>query len=229
MLMKTKTPAKPEKPELPVEVAKPETKITITKPRWQRAMARARGDAPFLSNAMSSKARGAMKAAQEEGTRVRKMRKKRDPKDFHAQFMGSLHISRDGWYGIPCSAFRNSMIEACRTVDFAMTRAKLFIFVEADGYDANDGTALVRIHGKPVPDERIGKLATGTSDILVRGRFDEWYADVRLKWDADSLTATDIMNLLDRAGAHVGVGAGRHGSRNSAGIGMGSFVVEEIK
>jgi hypothetical protein len=199
--------------------------VVISPPKFQRATAKIKGDAPLLSNAMSSEARAKMKAGQESGTRVRKMRKVRDPKDFNAAFKGSLHVSKDGWFGLPCSSFRNAMIDACRTVDMPMARAKLVLFVEADGFDANDGTPLVRIHGTPVMDERIGKLASGTSDILVRGRFDEWSANVKLKWDSDSLGASDVFNLLARAGWHCGVGAGRPNSKNSAGIGMGTFVV----
>jgi hypothetical protein len=203
----------------------PETKVQIRPPKFQFAKIKIEGDAPLLSNAMSSEARAKMKASQEEGTRARKMKRARDPKDFDKAFRGSLHISKEGWYGLPCSSFRNAMIDACRTVDFAMTRAKYFVFVEPEGFDREDGTPLVRIHGDPVPDERIGKLASGASDILVRGRFDRWSAELRIKWDADSLSANDVANLLARAGVHCGVGAGRPNSKNSAGIGMGTFRV----
>lgn len=212
--------------EAPAE--KPPTQIVIKAPNFQHTTLKIIGTAPYLSNAMSSEARAKMKAGQEEGTRSRKMKRNRDPKDFNAVFKGSLHVSKEGWYGITASSFRNSMIDACRTVDMPMTRAKLFIFIEPDGYDAADGTPLVRIYGEPVQDERIGKLASGTSDILTRGRFDEWHAFVKIKWDADSLSATDIANLAARAGVHCGVGAGRPNSRNSNGIGMGTFVVEGI-
>jgi hypothetical protein len=204
----------------------PQEKVLITPPKFKYAKAQIKGTAPFMSNAMSSEARRKMKEGQEQGSANRGMKRKRDPKDFNAQFKGSLHISRDGWYGIPCSAFRGAMIEACKTVGFPMTRAKLFLFIEPEGRDKDTGEGLVRIHGTPVQDERIGKLATGVADILTRGRFDEWTAEVHLKWDSDALTATDVLNLLARAGTHVGVGAGRPGSSNSAGIGMGTFVVE---
>lgn len=203
-----------------------EAKVTITPPKFQYADAKIKGTAPFMSNAMSSEARRKMREGQEMGTVNRSMKKKRDPKDFDAQFKGSLHVSRNGWYGIPCSAFRGAMIKACSTVGFPMSRAKHYLFVEAEGWDESTGEGLVRIHGKPVVDERIGKLATGVADILVRGRFDEWSATVKLKWDSDALQAADIINLLARAGVHVGVGAGRPGSSNSCGIGMGTFEVE---
>jgi hypothetical protein len=202
-----------------------DTHVAITPPNFRIVNFRVVGNAPFLSNAMSSDARAKMKAGQEEGTRARKMKRNRDPKDFHKVFRGSLHLSREGWYGVTASSFRNAMIDACRTVDMPMTRAKLFLFIQHDGYDKDDGTPLVRIHGEPVQDERIGKLAGGQSDILTRARFDEWHCDLRIKYDADSLTATDVGNLLARAGFHCGVGAGRPNSKNSNGIGMGTFDV----
>jgi hypothetical protein len=211
-----------------VGVTPPKTDIVIKPPNFQRAVAKIIGDTPYLSNAMSSEARAKMKEGQESGTRARKMRKVRDPKDFNAQFKGSLHVSSEGWYGITCSSVRNAMIDACRTIDMPMTRAKLFLFVEPDGFNKVDGTPLIRIHGTPVMDERIGKLASGVSDILVRARFDKWHATVKLKWDADSLSANDVVNLLARAGAHCGIGAGRPNSKMSAGIGMGTFVVEGV-
>ena len=200
--------------------------VAITPPNFKWAVQSIRGTAPLIMNAMSSEARAKMREGQEMGTASRAMRKKRPPKDFEKQFRGSLHVSTDGsWYGMPCSAFRKAMISACRTVGFPMTRAQLFIFVEPDGRDADTGEGLVRIYGEPVRDERIGKLATGVADILTRARFNEWSAIVRIRWDADSLNASDIVNLLARAGAHVGVGAGRPGSSNSCGIDMGTFEI----
>lgn len=211
----------------PVNGDIPNEKVVISKPKFRYATVLVRGTAPFLSNAMSSAARGKMRAAQLEGSMQRKINKKRLPKDFEAIFQGSLHISAEGWYGITCASFRNAMIKACSTVDFAMTRAKLFIFIEPDGYSLV-GDALTRIyHGNddPKQDERPGKLSTGATDILTRARFDKWECKVKIKWDSEALSATDIVNLLARAGEHVGVGAGRPGSRDSTGIGMGTFEV----
>jgi len=203
----------------------PQEKVSISPPNFKYATVEVKGTAPFMSNAMSSAARAKMREGQEQGSANRSMKRRKDPKDFEAQFKGSLHISSAGWYGVPCSAFRGAMIEACKTVGFPMTRAKLFLFVVAEGRDESTGEGLVQIHGEPVRDERIGKLATGVSDILTRARFDEWSARVTIKWDGDAFQSADIVNLLSRAGQHVGIGAGRPGSSNSAGIGMGTFEV----
>ena len=50
-----------------------------------------------------------------------------------------------------------------------------------------------------------------------------WEAVVRIKYDADMFTLTDVANLLMRAGAQVGIGEGRPDSRKSCGIGWGIF------
>lgn len=230
MLDKTKGPAK-KRDELLREVA-PITgvlpkikKVTILPPNFERAVVRIRGTAPYVQNRMSAHAIEAMVQAQLEGTQQRRGKRKRPPKDFDAAYKGAMHISEQGWPGIPCSGLRAAMISACRTVDFAMTRAKLFIFIEADGFDQVDRQPLTRLYGEPHEFRMAVRLASGSTDIAARPMFDEWHADVKLKWDSDSLSASDIINLLARAGVHVGIGAGRPDSRESAGMGFGTFEV----
>jgi hypothetical protein len=48
---------------------------------------------------------------------------------------------------------------------------------------------------------------------------------VHLKWDADMFTASDIANLLARAGIQCGIGAGRPLSKSSSGLGWGTWKV----
>jgi len=201
-------------------------KVVITPPNFKTAVVRIRGTAPYVQNKMSQRAREAMEEAQKQGSQARRKTRKKDPKDFDAAYQGAMHISTKGWHGIPASSFRAAMISACRTIDFTMTRAKLSLFVVADGMDAEDGQPLVRLYGEPRCFHMAVRLASGVADIAARPRFDEWYADVTLKWDADTFSATDVINLLARAGVHCGIGAGRPDSRESAGVGFGTFEVE---
>ena len=53
----------------------------------------------------------------------------------------------------------------------------------------------------------------------------EWSAKVRIKFDADLFTTTDVANLLMRVGMQVGVCEGRPDSKNSVGMGWGTFEV----
>lgn len=201
------------------------THVTIAPPNFQQAVVRIRGKTPLVMNKMSSENRLAMMAKQEQGSRAKKGQI-RAPKDFDKIYKGAMHISEQGWYGFPASAFRAAMISACRTAGFKMTVGKQSVFVLHDGLDADDGQPLVRLYGKPVRRDLPVRLANGSTDIIPRPFFNDWHIDLRLEWDADQFAAADVINLLARVGRQVGIGAGRHDSRQSTGMGWGEFVIE---
>jgi len=205
-----------------------EQTITIAPPRFGVAAFRIIGTSPYVQNKFSAKARQMMRETQEAGSTSRKG-KKREPKDFKAAYEGAMHRSKEGWHGIPAPAFRCAMISACRMADFKMTHAKLSLFVEADGFDADDGTPLVRItRGKPEYAEHAVRNESGVCDLRPRPLWREgWEAVVRVRYDQDRFTVTDVANLLLRAGMQVGIGEGRPDSRKSAGMGWGLFTVAE--
>jgi hypothetical protein len=181
------------------------------------------GTAPLMQARFSAKTMQALADRMREGETARKG-KARKPRDFESDYHEAMHISREGWHGIPAASFRNACISACRIVGFKMTLAKLSIFIEADGYDAKDSTPLVRItHGLPQRSEMMVRNATGVVDIRVRPVFPEWGAKVRIKFDSGQFTQEDVVNLLYRAGAQVGIGEGRPDSKSSSGMGYGTF------
>ena len=208
--------------EAPKEAARVET-LTITPPNFQTIKLSVIGTAPLLQLRFSAKAE--LLARHQEGGAARSKRM-RVAKDVQELFRKALHQSEDGWYGIPCAAFRNASISACRVVGYKMTLAKMAIFVESDGYEKEDGTPLVRItKGEPIVHTGHVRNATGVVDIRVRAMFKEWECMPRVRFDADMFKVADIVNLLYRAGQQVGVGEGRPDSRESAGMGMGLFKV----
>ena len=182
------------------------------------------GLSPYVMNKMSSANRLAMMQKQEAGSRANKGAK-REAKNFDSVYKGGMHISKGGWYGVPCSGLRTGLVDACRLTGFKMTIAKCSVFVVPDGIDADDGQPLFQIFGEPTRRDLAVKLATGTSDICSRPFFDEWYATPTLSWDADQFSSSDIVNLLARVGLQIGIGAGRHFSKNSTGMGWGCFKV----
>jgi hypothetical protein len=202
--------------------------VQIAPPNIRLVKFRLIGNAPLVMNNFSTKMREQMKQTQVEGSTTRKG-KKREGKDFEALYKGAMHISRDGWIGIPATAFRNALIRACSIVDFKMTLAKLSLFVEADGFDAGDGTPLVRItKGKPHPVEHCVRNANGSADIRCRPMWDEWEAMLRMKYDADQFTVSDVTNLIHRVGLQVGILEGRPSSKNSGGMGWGTFDIAGV-
>lgn len=199
---------------------------TIKPPNFQTAVIRIRGTSPYVQHAFSEKQRNKMIETQQLGSQAKKGRA-REPRDFKDSYQRAMHLSKQGWHGIPAPAFRNALVSSCRTVGFKMTLAKLSLFVGADGFDKNDGTPLVRItKGKPKEHFAQARNANGSTDIRCRPMWDEgWEANLRLKWDADQFSANDVVNLLSRVGMQVGVGEGRADSRNSCGMGWGHFEV----
>lgn len=197
--------------------------ITIKPPNLQVVEFDITGTAPYVQHRFWKKAE--MMATQEAGsTNQSKSKRARAARDFQGDYEESLHVSTAGWNGIPAPAFRNALISSCRVAGFVMTRAKLSVFVLPDGFDKEDGTPLVKItKGKPQMHTAHARNADGSVDIRSRAMFPSWKCVLRIGYDADQFTATDVTNLIERAGAQVGVGEGRPDSPKSAGMGWGTF------
>lgn len=206
--------------ETPKEDPKP-VMISIPKANIQVLPLVIEGTSPYVQNRFWNKKD--MMDKQAAGSTAQS-KKKRDPKDFDKLYENATYRATDGSYGMPASAFRNACVSACRLVGFKMTHAKLAIFVQADTYD-EDGTPLVKItKGKPKMHVGPARNANGSIDLRARPMWSPgWQARVLVEFDADVFTPTDVANLFDRVGKQVGVGEGRHDSRESCGLGWGTF------
>lgn len=205
-----------------------ERQVQIPAPKFQTAEFKLIGSAPYMQARFSEKAKALMREKMEAGSQAKKG-KTRTARKFDDDCEAAKYFAREGWNGMPASAFRMALISACRLVNFKMTLAKLTLFIEADGYDKLDGTPLVRIHGTPVKDERPVRNATGVADIRARPRWDKWHATIRIRYDTDQFSLIDVSNLLARVGMQVGIGEGRPDSKDSAGLGFGLFSIETGK
>jgi hypothetical protein len=206
--------------------------IVIKPPRLREAGFVLVGLAPLVQNKFSEKSRRQMMETQAAGPQSRSKRV-REPKNFDAVFHNAIHYSEEGWIGIPAPAFRAALISACRLVGFKMTIAKLSVFVLHDGLDRDDGTPLVRlIADEPERHEASVRNESGVADVRVRPMWRTWKLILRVRWDEDQFSLDDVVNLLKRAGMQVGIGEGRPDSRQSAGMGWGTFDVgseEDLK
>lgn len=183
------------------------------------------GTAPLVQARFSAKAVQAMKAKMESGSTAKKGTK-REARDFQEDFKQAMHVSTEGWIGVPAAALRNASIDVCRMVGFKMTHAKMSIFVEADGFDSVDGAPLIKLDA-PAPEvlEMATRNATGVADIRVRPMWREWALNVVIRYDGDQFTGNDVVNLINRAGVQVGIGEGRPFSKSSNGLGYGTFAI----
>jgi hypothetical protein len=200
--------------------------VVIKPPNFGEAEFRVIGIAPLVIHRFSQKVAIQMKEKMETG-KAASSRKNREPKLTDDLYQEARYISAEGWDGFNASSVRAAMISACRLVGFKMTLAKLSVFVEADGRDAQQPQiALIRIYGDPVKQEDMARVETGQPYVTVRAAYHDWSAKIRIRFDQDQFTTQDVANLIARVGLQVGLGEGRPDSKNSAGMGWGLFRVE---
>lgn len=201
--------------------------VVIRPPNYQVAVHTIAGDVPLVLNNFSEEAKRHMQENMELGSKSKQTKAKKEPRDFEAEYKGSMHVSTEGWYGIPCSAFRSALIRACSTCGVVMTQAKMCIFIEADGFEEVTGKPLVKItKGKPAKFIDYVRNSNGSPDLRARARWAPgWEIKLRVKYDADLYSLSTVTNLLTRAGVSVGICAGRPFSSNSAGQGWGTFTI----
>jgi hypothetical protein len=207
--------------------AKKDEGVAVIKPaNIIRTTLKIKGTAPLVQNKFSHKQKQKMMEDMATPKSAKKARTERPPRNYDSDFIQAQHLTKDGKNGIPCTAFRAAMIDACRTVGLVMTKAKMSVFVIPDDFDADDGTPLVYINAKkPERLESLVRNDNGSADIHIRPMWREWTASVSVEFDADMITPESVVNLLDRAGRQVGVGEGRPFSKNSVGQGWGTFTV----
>lgn len=202
--------------------------VVITPPKFKTASFTIQGQSPLVIHAFSEKARNMMADIITSGT-AGKNRKKRGARDFKADFEAARYREPEqGWDGINAASFRNAMISACRVAGYVMSKAKLSVFCEADGF-SQDGTPLVKItKGKPMMHVGHGRNSNGSVDLRARPMWSPgWEAIVRIRFDEDQFQLQDVANLLARVGSQVGIGEGRADSKESAGCGWGFFSLKE--
>jgi hypothetical protein len=199
-----------------------ESRVTISAPNFKVAEIKIVGTSPYVQLRFSEKAKQGLLTKMAEAQT--KKGKKRDPRVYEDEFKNAMYETKEGWRGIPSSAFRKAMVSACRLVGYKMTLAKLSVFVIEDGIDIHDGYPLTKIiTGKPEMCQHAVRNATGVADVRTRAMWREWSAKLRIRYDADQFNQSDIANLVARVGEQVGIGEGRPDSRESCGMGWGLF------
>jgi len=123
---------------------------------------------------------------------------KRDPK---GEAEACVYRLPDGKPGLPATAFKAAILDACRFFDKpSMKEAKIWFHVIGVGPDQ-----LVPIKGKPILREDTPRNANGSADLRYRYAFQEWSATLRIRFMAALTDAASVAALVDAAG-RCGVG-----------------------
>lgn len=128
----------------------------------------------------------------------------------------------DGRPGMPATAFKAAMVDACRFFDKpSMAEAKALFFVEGVGVDQ-----LVAFEGTPILREDMPRNANGGADLRYRYAFFPWKATLRVRYIPTSTDEETVVALVDAAG-RCGVGDWRPRSPKSSTGTFGTFRVQD--
>ena len=170
------------------------------------------GDSPLIVHAWSEKAKREMLDKQ-----MKKAKGAKEAKDPNADFESSLYRLDDG-FGFPSVGFKAAAVTACTSVagitKVAARQAFHILGEDVDVRGAFEGTVarhnLVRISGRaPTMREDMVRVGMGTADLRYRGEFADWHAKILVRYNANVLSESQILNIINVAGFAVGIGEWR--------------------
>lgn len=182
------------------------------------------GETSLIMHKWSKKAMQEMLDAQMG--KKKKVREMRDPDrdmwesiyHFNAEQEAHLGHRAGNRYGFPAVAFKNAMVTAVTSVSqMTKVQARQCFYIVSDFGD------LVEIHGVPYARTDMVRVGMGAADLRFRGEFPDWYANLRIRFNADVISMESLLHLLNLAGFGVGIGEWRS---EKDGI-YGAFRVDE--
>jgi hypothetical protein len=171
------------------------------------------GDTPLIVHAWSVKAKKEMLAKQMKSAKGAK-----EAKDPTADFEASMYRLDDDGFGFPSVAFKAAAVTAVTSVSgLTKIAARQAFHIVGEGVDVHgafEGTTarlnLVRIEGgDPRMREDMVRVGMGTADLRYRAEFWPWHAKVLVRFNANVLSPSQILNVMNVAGFACGVGEWR--------------------
>lgn len=177
------------------------------------------GVTPLIPHAWSAKALRMM-AAKQAKPGLRAPKEPRDEAAIEQERHESCYWLADGRPGMPSTAFKASMVDACRLFDgLPMTAARTLLFVVGEGPDQ-----LVPIDGQMHERTDTPRNADGVADLRYRYMIDPWTAVLTVRFVPSKITPESVVALVD-AGGRGGVGDWRPSSPKSKTGTYGQFRV----
>jgi len=161
----------------------------------------------LICHRFSEKSIGEIEAKQQKTAKQAKAA--RDP---DAEFHASLYSLNDsGGFGFPASGLKKACVRAASYADgMPMTKARGAFHVIGD---------LLEIKGaEPEMRRDIVRLKNGNADMRYRGEFDKWKMVATVVYNENIISKEELMNLVNLAGFHVGLGDWRPECNGSHGM-----------
>lgn len=167
------------------------------------------GDSSLIVHAWSEKAIKQMADKQQK-----KASAGREAKDPWAEFCGSMYwldtkptkpTEEDveaARFGFPAIAFKAAAVTACTSIGgITKVAARQAFHVEGEFIEIKGGPPSMR--------EDVCRVGMGTADLRYRGEYWPWSVDLTVKFNANLMSAAQVVNLFQTAGFAVGVGEWR--------------------
>jgi hypothetical protein len=175
--------------------------ILVAAPQERELHLKVTGKSGLICHHFSEKSRRIMQATQSKAAKGPKS--VRDPQ---AEYEGAFYNLEGGGYGFPCAGFKKSAIRAAKMLDGVnMADARQMFFVEPDDRDTT-GIDCVRIEGTPYMRTDTVRLSKGVADLRYRPEFRNWSCTLKISYDEDLISGSQLVNLFLRAGLQVGIG-----------------------
>lgn len=192
----------------PTKAAAVRSVIELPPLNIQRMTIRLIGDSALITHRWSEKAKKEMLDKQ-----MKKAKTAKAAKDPWQDFCEALYWLTpmpakptpddiaQGRFGFPAIGFKACAVDACSHVD-GITK------VEARGAFHINGE-FVEIQGTPEMREDMTRVGMGTADLRYRPQFLPWSAEFEVRFNANVLSAEQIVNLFNTGGFGIGVGEWR--------------------
>ena len=169
----------------------------------RRLIVPVKGNQPLITNKFSEEAERKL----EESQSADKVKAAKAPRDPEAEFLAARYVmfsdpddvTKD-ICGFPSSGIKKAMVVAGgRVTDLAMTTLRAVLNV-----DGSEG--LVRIDAGAPQMRTDHVVQVGRGNLRYRPQFWPWRMDIPISFNADQISANDVVNLVQQAGFAIGIG-----------------------
>lgn len=173
------------------------------------------GKTPLLMDKMSEEVK---KGILDKQTGIAKGNKKK-VRDLKQEIRDSMHKTSKGKVGFPAAGFKKGMAEVTSFVGDKFFSNKL-VRGAVRIINAEDGLIPIKFKRQDILEHNIGHNTKFTP------QFHNWSCELVIQYDANNISPSDILTLINHAGFYVGVGAWRPKGKDG---GSGDYGMYEVK
>ena len=156
-----------------------------------------KGLSPLVMHKWAEKAKREMR--EKHAGRKTKSREKRDPEQ---EAQAATYVDENGRPGIPAIAFKSALIAAAhKDLGIEKTLVRKAVFT-----GCSDPQQILPISFKRADVvEDLVRVGAGSADLRYRPYFYDWSCEMHLEFEPSMIRVEDLVSLIDRAGAAVGI------------------------